>query len=126
MKQIEFIGPISPPFNGPGVKNKIIVDELENKNKLYSFNTLKVFFLLQYVLHVFKSLRAERTVILSVSKKGRFVLSPIILILTYFSFKRSLILIPAGGQFHIELSQLPLFLRKFYIKIIKSYNKIIV
>jgi len=129
MKIVEFIGPISPPFNGPGVKNKIIRDELENKSvlyELYSFNTLKKNFLFQYFFHVFKNISVERTVILSVSKKGRFILSPIILFLTYFSLKRCLILIPAGGQFHVELRQIPNFLRHFYIKIIKSYTKIIV
>ena len=26
MQIVEFIGPISPPFSGPGVKNQIIID----------------------------------------------------------------------------------------------------
>ena len=57
--KINFIGPVSPPYNGPGIKNQILVNELKFKgiqvnvlntlsfkNRLISFfKTLCFFFL---------------------------------------------------------------------------------
>ena len=129
MKVLEYIGPISPPFNGPGIKNKIIIDEINSQNfsfELLTFNTLQKKFLINFLFHFLRNIRIERTTILSVSKNGRFVLIPLIFFLTYFSNRKELILLPAGGQFHNELKNIPLFLRIFYIKILNSFSKIVV
>lgn len=126
---IELIGPISPPFNGPGIKNKIILEELQNRNdlyKIYSFNTLKYSFLIKYIFHLIFNIRADRSVILSVSKNGRFLLIPLIVLLTILSRKRKLILLPAGGKFHNELNQIPKYVKLFYLTNLKFFSKIIV
>lgn len=129
MQIVEFIGPISPPFSGPGVKNQIIIDEIKSRNysfKLYSFNTLNKSFIINFLFHFFKNSQIKRITILSVSKNGRYILIPLIYFLTIFSNGRELVLLPAGGKFHDELKNLPLLLRNIYLKILSSFSKIIV
>lgn len=112
-RKILLLGPISPPISGPGVKNKMLLEWLLSQNEFrvkhlntYDFRKFKL-------IKVFSSLIAflfTRRVVLSVSKKGRFVLIPIC-----FLLGKKVFLFPAGGSFDIEIQRLPFPVRKLFL-----------
>jgi len=119
-EKILFIGPISPPVTGPGVKNKIMTDWLHLKSdvKIETINTLGlnrlklmdvIRFLLLFVRH--------KVIILSVSKNGRFIFIPICFIL-----RKKVILFPAGGYFDLEIKKLGRFGRNIFLKTISCVD----
>jgi len=130
MKQnsLLFIGPISPPVTGPGVKNKYIVEslkELSNVNLILQ-NTLgwsshPVSFLISFIKNVVQS----KQVFVSVSKKGRFVFSTLLYFISIF-INIKYIIFPAGGSLDEEIEELPFFLRKLFCKALQKADMILV
>lgn len=114
-----FIGPVSPPDNGPGLKNKLLLEELKRqyKGNILILNTLqKVKFLKEVFLIFF-----TQNIILSVSENGRFLFIPILYFKSFF-VKSKLILLPAGGDFTGELNELPRILRRAYLKMLQKFE----
>ena len=128
MTKLFFIGPISPPFNGPGVKNRIILDAIRESHKwgsVEAFNTMKRRDLLRFALMWIFRIGPKTEVIASVSKNGRWILIPF---LTLFNLKKKtkLTLLPAGGKMDEELISLPSILRAGYLWSLKQFQSIVV
>ncbi len=124
-KEIIFIGAISPPHTGPGVKHKAIIRFLEKKGiKIIRFNILdsKIKLLLNLSILLFKY---KKIIILGVSSKMRYILIPYCYILTKIR-KDKIVFVPVGGKILEELNNLPKFLRKKYYKYIRSFMGIFV
>lgn len=121
---IYFIGPISPPDNGPGIKNKIIVEELIKKNigiKIY--NTLGRKNRVACFVGLFRLLLTERSVILSVSEKGRYFYVPI-LALSQRLRKKRIVLLPAGGFLDVEIENMNKPFKRYFINFLNSFEMI--
>jgi glycosyltransferase involved in cell wall biosynthesis len=126
-KKIVFIGPISPPVTGPGVKNKEIIDALLRKDieviQINSLNWTKKFFSF-FGKIIQKSLKQKR-VLLSISKKGRYILMPLMYFLKLF-FGIQYILLPAGGNLDKEIGlAFPLYKTLFLLSL-KNASRIYV
>lgn len=124
---VSLIGPIAPPQWGPAVKNRIMLDvlhdweiDVEPLNTL-EWKTAPFRFLFRVLGHVWKS----RQVILAVSQNGRLTLIPLIGLLGFFRALHT-ILMPAGGTFGPELQALPSAVRKFYLLLLKRFDRIYV
>src|SRR5690554_3568593 len=111
--KILFIGPISPPVSGPGVKNKIMVDWLQ-ANSNYIINSLNTydfrFFRYRKIFKALKYFLSTKVIFLSVSQNGRFFFIPI----CYF-LRKKIVLFPAGGSFDIEINNLKEWKKKLFL-----------
>lgn len=113
------LGPIAPPISGPSVKNEMMKDWIANNEKtihLKLFNTYD--FRNKKIKSVFKSLIAfvgTRTIILSVSKKGRLLIIPVC-----WLFRKKIILFPAGGSFDDEINDLHPLIKKLFLRCCKN------
>ncbi|HFS66603.1 MAG TPA: glycosyltransferase family 1 protein [Flavobacteriia bacterium] len=123
-----FIGPISPPVTGPGVKNKYILEALkEHKNvTLITQNTLgwnqrPISFLYETIKNVVE----HRRILISVSKKGRIVFSILIYFLSLF-VKIKYVVFPAGGSLDEEIKALPFLLKQLFIQALNKSDMILV
>lgn len=115
MGRILFIGPISPPTSGPGIKNKEICNWLllSQLNDSFVFINTYDFRKLRFWI-IFKSLIIfffTKKIILSVSRKGRFIFIPIC-----FLFGKEVVLLPAGGSFDKEIRSLSNWRKKLFLK----------
>lgn len=126
--KILFIGPISPPVTGPGVKNKSIVESLYiySKSEIFLKNTLgwsskPLKFLLSFVKEVYQN----KQVIISVSKKGRFVFATLLYFLSKIINIRYIVF-PAGGSLDQEINALPSIFRKLFIKSLQQSDMVLV
>jgi glycosyltransferase involved in cell wall biosynthesis len=125
--QIVFIGPISPPVTGPGVKNKELIDSFKRHQvEIFEINSLgwtKNF--MKFFYDVTKNSIKYKHVILSISKKGRFILMPLMYILKVI-FGIRYILLPAGGNLDKEIINAIPFYKGFFKKALKNSTKIYV
>jgi len=125
--KIVFIGPISPPVTGPGVKNKELIDSFKRHGiELIEINSLgwikKIF---NFFFIVIKNSIKYKHVVLSISKKGRFTLIPLMYILNIL-FDVKYMLLPAGGNLDKEINKaLPIY-KLLFIKSLKKSSKIYV
>lgn len=123
-KKILFVGPISPPITGPGVKNAEMLNVFRKHFDVNIINTLEkwtIWWLLKNLYQIFLS----RTLIVSVSKKGRYVYS----ILNFIScvlVKKDSYLFAAGGSLDHEILKLPFGIKYLYLKFLKNYTRIYV
>jgi len=109
-------GPIAPPNWGPAIKNRILLDALQE----YGVDVLAINTLgwrrgpVCLAARLFARAVKTRRVLLSVSRGGRWILLPPLAILSVI-FGVSTVLLPTGGVFAQELVSLPCFARRFYI-----------
>lgn len=113
MKKVLLIGPLSPPISGPGVKNAMLYSWLNKstdiKINILNTNDYRGFHFFTVLKGIYNFLITQ-TVILSVSKNGRFLIIPFC-----FLFRKKVVLFPAGGSFDIEINNLNSFLRDVYL-----------
>lgn len=116
--KVLFLGPVSPPISGPGVKNYMMINWIQQnvpdislavinthdfrKPKLQIFGKL---FLFLKIKHVF----------LSVSRNGRFFFIPLC-----WLFGKRVFLFPAGGSFDEEILKLPDGVRQIFISFCRA------
>lgn len=120
--KVLFVGPISPPVSGPGVKNKMMKDWLNNKKPFYTIFLNTYDLKRKSIFNLFKFLKKilnVKHVILSVSKNGRFTLIPIMYI-----FGNKVYLFPAGGNFDDEINNLQGFKKKLFLKALSCVQTI--
>lgn len=123
-KRILFVGPISPPITGPGVKNAEMLNVFRKHFDVSVINTLEkwtIWWLVKNLYQIFFS----RVLIVSVSKKGRYVYSTLNFI-SGFLIKRNSYLFAAGGSLDHEISNLPFFIKRLYVIFLKNYTQIYV
>ncbi len=120
--KITFVGPVSPPPTGPGITNKNIIDILqESKYDLKVFNTLekgKLFFstIIIYIIWA-------NVVVISVSEKGRYILIPILYVLSLIKVSKFVVRLP-GGKLDKEIEALPKVLKEVFKVMLSSSHKI--
>lgn len=125
---IVFIGPISPPVTGPGVKNKNIIEVFSeySDSELITVNTLgwtkKP---ISFFFQVLKTALSSRQVWISVSKKGRIVFSILIYLLSFFT-NIKYIIFPAGGSLDDEIQSLLFPLKILFTRALKNSDMILV
>ncbi len=126
-KKLVFIGPISPPVTGPGVKNREIIDALYGQNielvEINSLNWTRNFF--SFFTTVIKYSLKEKRILLSVSEKGRYTLIPLMYILKLI-FGIKYMLLPAGGNLDKEIISAFYPFKVFFIWGLKNSSKIYV
>ena len=122
-EEILGIGPLSPPVTGPGVKNKYLRAGLEeNGIKIDWINTLEKRY--QSFARIIKKASNYDYFLLSVSSKGRFLISPVLCSMISITSSRG-ILLPAGGEFAAELDQLPVGLSSIYKRCFSKFDAIL-
>lgn len=126
MKRITFIGPVSPPVSGPGIKNSFLLNSLIDKHgNIKVVNTIgwkkKIFKLLK---ELFRD-RNDR-VVLSISRRGRFIFLPCLFLVKKIRKNFKYILIPAGGGTYQEVNKLNIFFKKLIILALKNCDYIYV
>ncbi len=127
-KKITFIGPISPPVTGPGVKNKNIIEVFSeySDSDLITVNTLGwTKTPISFLFIIIKNVLSSGQVWISVSKKGRIVFSILIYILSFFT-NMKYIIFPAGGSLDEEIQSLPVLLKKLFSRALKKSDMILV
>lgn len=123
---ILFIGPMSPPVTGPGVKNYEMISVLKNKFTVKTISTLDSWNILWLLKNLYLILK-NRKIIYSVSEKGRYVYSALNFIKQCIKVGNcKSILYVAGGSLDKEIIELPSILRKMYIKFLTSFDFIVV
>jgi glycosyltransferase involved in cell wall biosynthesis len=125
--KIVFIGPISPPVTGPGVKNKELIDSFKRSDvQIVCINSLgwmknPIPFFLNVISNVIKYKR----VVLSISKKGRYVLLPLIYLMSNI-FDIKYILLPAGGNLDKEIKNVSKLYKILFFNALKKSSGIYV
>lgn len=115
-RSVVLLGPIAPPNWGPAVKNRILLDALQEFGvDVIPLNTLgwkrhPLSFAAGFVRRVMKT----RRVFLSVSRGGRWTLLPPLAVMNLILGVRTMFL-PAGGLFAQDLKSLPPGLRGLYL-----------
>ncbi len=103
-KPVLFIGPVSPPISGPGIKNRNMIDEMKKMGiNIYVINTInwkkRIFvFLFKIVFNKYDR------VILSVSANGRWLTTPILWVKSLLFQDFKYVVIPAGGGLYKDLT----------------------
>lgn len=119
---ITFIGAVSPPVTGPGVKHSIFIEALENKGvevKIINLLGSKITFL-KDLIHLPKK---KNNIILGASSKLRLLLIPYLYFISKLNGSR-IILLPVGGKMVDEFNGLPSFLLSLYIRFLKQLDHI--
>jgi len=124
-KKVTFIGSLPPPLGGATVKNTILIEALESKG----FN-LKIINILMSKLSLLKRLFKlffikDGNLIMSLSTKGRLFFIPYVFFLIKINHYR-VILLPIGGKIRDEINDMPVPLKRLYIKFLSEYDKIYV
>lgn len=125
---IVFIGPISPPVTGPGVKNKNIIEVFSeySDSDLLTVNTLGwTKTPISFFFEVVKKVLSSGQVWISVSKKGRIVFSILIYLLSFFTNVKYIIF-PAGGSLDGEIQSLLFPLKILFTRALKNSDMILV
>jgi len=117
------IGPLSPPITGPGIKNRYIKKGLDGVTSGITWiNTLSSRSDLAY--EILRNSTGPNSYVISVSSNGRLVLSPLIAAKILTGNSRA-VLLPAGGKFADELTNLPQPLKGFYMRLFSTFDAIL-
>jgi len=123
-----FVGPISPPVTGPGVKNKYMIESLQRLSNInltlqntLGWSSQPFRFLIFFIKNVIKN----KQIFISVSKKGGFVFSTLLYFISMF-INIKYIIFPAGGSLDEEIEGLPFFLRKLFYRALQKADMILV
>ena len=93
MSKLIFFGPVDDLY-GPGIKNKFLINIL---NELYQINVLNTLEgRKKTLLNIIKLCFTKQTTIISVSRGGRKIILPL-LVVKYYLLRTKYILIPVGG-----------------------------
>jgi len=121
-EKITFIGAVSPPVTGPGVKHSIFIEAME-KNSV----EVKIINLLGSKITFLKNLsrlpKKKNNIILGASSKLRLLLIPYLYFISKLNGSR-IILLPVGGKMVDEFSDFPSFLLNLYIIFLKQFDHI--
>lgn len=120
------IGPVSPPNSGPGLKNEILIEEL---NKLDV--NLDVINTLNYKKNLLGTLlklvfNKNNQVILATSKNGRNILIPYLYLRRLINKKFKYLLIPMGGNLPDEIKKKRKMSKFLFLKGLEASDLILV
>ena len=123
--KINFIGPTFPPAGGARVKHSTLIKSLEERDidvNVMDPTDLGILFFLELAKLSFKK---NPKIILGASKKLRTILVPYLYLLVILN-NANVVLNPVGGKIADELNSLPKILKKFYLKLLSSFDQIYV
>jgi glycosyltransferase involved in cell wall biosynthesis len=122
-KNVIFIGDVSPPITGPGIKYSILIKALnDNGVTVKVINSLrnKLKFICDTLLLIFNG---KKKIIFAASTKLTFILTPYLYFLILIN-KANVIFMPNGGRIVDELNHLPFPMKFFYLKFFNSFDQI--
>lgn len=124
-KNITFIGDVSPPITGPGIKYSILIKALkDNGIDVTVINLLrnKLRFICETLLLISNG---KKNIIFGASIKTQFLLTPYLYFLILIG-KANVVFMPAGGRIVDELKNIPFPIKKPYFKFFKKFDQIYV
>lgn len=126
-KEVTFVGPVSPPLSGPGVKNRTLVDAFRKEGvSVEVVNTLfRKVAAWKFLRSLLPGATGQRQFVLSVSTYGRYTLVPLLSV-HQAALGNAFVLFVAGGALGKELKRCPGALRGAYVAALKTCDYVYV